>query len=159
MQKLIRRVQRAYPQIWFACHVEHRTRRAEDGLTDRDAGILEHLDAAPGQRAGELARHLGIGKSSLSAQVKRLIALGLIEQKVADDARERRLVLTRKAETMLIAASPLDAKRLHAVLDVLPPRERQQAVDGIELLARGARTLALRGQKIPRARAQKEATE
>ncbi|MBP6216884.1 MAG: hypothetical protein KA391_05830 [Luteimonas sp.] len=33
---LIEAIQLAYPQLWFACHVEHRTRR-HGRLTDREA--------------------------------------------------------------------------------------------------------------------------
>lgn len=134
-------------------HVEHRTHRDADGLTDREAGILEHLDAAPDQRAGELARHLGIGKSSLSAQLKRLAALGYIAQASAADGRERRISLTDKARDMLIKSSPLSADRLLALLQELTSAERKSAISGIELLAKGVRMLALRGtHKTPTTR-------
>jgi DNA-binding MarR family transcriptional regulator len=140
---LVRAVQRAYPQIWFACHVEHRVRRGADGLTDRDAGILAHLDAAPGQRATDLARHLGIGRPALSAQLKRLAALGLIEVEVArGDARARRIRLTRAGERHIEASSPLDGARVAALLACLPPAARRRAVAGLEMLADAARRLA-----------------
>ena len=108
---MIRRVQRAYPQIWFACHVQHRTRRSASGLTDREAGILEHIEATSGCRASDLALHLGIGKPALSAQLKKLAAQGLIELETGSDAREKRIALTPVARNRLIDASPLDADR------------------------------------------------
>jgi DNA-binding MarR family transcriptional regulator len=149
MQKLIRRIQRAYPQIWFACHVEHRTRRSNGGLTDRDAGILEHVDAMSGLRASDLAQHLGIGRPSLSAHLKRLAEQGLIELAVAADARERNISLTPKAEAMLIASSPLDASRIAEVLATLSARDRLRAIAGIELLASAARVYAAGDKNSP----------
>jgi len=141
--KAVRAIQRAYPQIWFACHVEHRTRHGADGLTDRDAGILAHLDAQPSQRASELARHLGIGRPALSAQLKRLLSLGLIVQEPGKDARERLIRLTGAGEQAVSAKSPLDADRVAALLRGLTPQERKHAVAGLELLAQAARRLSL----------------
>jgi DNA-binding MarR family transcriptional regulator len=147
MKAMIRRVQRAYPEVWFACHVGHRTRRSASGLTDREAGILEHLDASPGERASSLARHLGIGKSALSAQLKRFVELGLIEREVAEDARERRVRLTTRARTLLLQSLPLSAERVGRLLVALDAAERQHAVLGLELLARAARLVHAKGDR------------
>ena len=146
MKNMIRRVQRAYPQIWFACHVQHRTRRSESGLTDREVGILEHIEATSGCRASDLALHLGIGKPALSAQLKKLAAQGLIELATGNDAREKRIALTPVARNRLIDASPLDAARIDSLLQTLSPAERRQALSGIELLAEGARRHATKGK-------------
>ncbi|HEX8217264.1 MAG TPA: helix-turn-helix domain-containing protein, partial [Allosphingosinicella sp.] len=79
---------RSYPQIYLACHVEHRTRRSSDGgLTSREASFLTHVEAE-GSSPAALARHLGIGRSTLSAALARLEGLGLIETERDDsDAR------------------------------------------------------------------------
>ena len=139
MQKMIRRVQRAYPQIWFACHVEHRTRRNEKTLTDRDAGILEHIDASPGLSATALGAHLGIGKSSMSAHLKRLLAAGwLVEERVG---REKHIRLTASAEALLIDVSPLDAERVGAVLNAMSVDERQRALEGLELFSSASKRI------------------
>lgn len=134
-------IQRAYPQIWFACHLEHRTRSSsQDGLTDREAGILAHLDVIDGALAAQVARHLGIGKSTLSAQLKRLTELGLVRLgRGARDQRERPVHLTAKGRRAVVARSPLDRERVAALLRRLTPREREQAVAGLDLLARAAR--------------------
>src|SRR5687768_4290131 len=88
-------VLRAYPQIYFACHQEHRTReRSAHGLTGREAGVLAHIDAAEAIGAGDLARHLGVAASTLSATLKRLAGEGLIEDAPAADGRRRALRLT-----------------------------------------------------------------
>ncbi|MBS0661221.1 MAG: winged helix-turn-helix transcriptional regulator [Verrucomicrobia bacterium] len=143
-------LQRAYPQVWFACHLDHRTRsNSPDGLTDREAGILAHLDATDGALAGDVARHLGIGKSTLSAQLKRLVELGFVRLARGDDQRERPVHLTAKGRRAVVARSPLDRARVGALLQVLTPAERVQAVAGLELLARAARQLrAQHGKEV-----------
>ncbi len=141
--KQIATVQRAYPQVWFACHLEHRTRStSDDGLTDREAGILAHIDAAEGARASDVARHLGISKSTLSAQLKRLVALGFVRlERGALDQRERPVRLTVAGRKAVVARSPLDSARVRDLLDALSPQECARAVGGLELLAIGARRL------------------
>lgn len=138
----IRAIQLAYPQVWFACHVAHRTRGHADGLTDREAGILAHIEAAPAARASDLARHLGIGKPALSAQLKRLVALGLIAIAPGSDARERAISLTRQGREAVAARSPLDARRLNELLLQLTAAEQRAAVKGLNLLASAARKVA-----------------
>jgi DNA-binding MarR family transcriptional regulator len=137
-------IQKAYPQVWFACHIEHRTRReSDDGLTDRDSGVLAHI--AEGEvSASTLAQHLGIGKSALSTHVRRLEALGLITSRVApDDARIRLIALTPAGENALARASALNAERLDRLLDLITPAQRAAAVKGLQLLAGAARMLQL----------------
>ena len=141
-------IQRAYPQVWFACHVGHRTRSSSgDGLTDREAGILAHIDAAGVSRASDLARHLGIGKATLSAQLKRLTGMGLVRvEQGTTDQRERLVRLAAEGRRAVVARSPLDGTRVSALLDELSPEQRAQAADGLELLALGARKLRKRKQ-------------
>jgi DNA-binding MarR family transcriptional regulator len=137
---------RAYPQIYLACHVEHRTRASSNsGLTSRDAAFLAHLDDA-GSSAGALARHLGIAKSTLSAALARLAAEGLV---LIDDRRRKRIFLTAAGKQAMADASVLDPARLSQVLAQLTPRERNQAVRGLTLLARAA--ARFRGMAPPEA--------
>jgi DNA-binding MarR family transcriptional regulator len=142
-EKQISTIQRAYPQVWFACHLEHRTRSSsDDGLTDREAGILAHIDASDGARASDVARHLGISKSTLSAQLKRLVGLGFVQlERGTSDQRERPVRLTVPGRKAVVARSPLDSARVSALLEKLSPQERARAVSGLELLAIGARRL------------------
>jgi DNA-binding MarR family transcriptional regulator len=136
------RIQRAYPQVWFACHVEHRTRSTGDGLTDREVGVLAHLDGTEGVRPTDLARHLGIGRPALSAQLQRLVARGLIQYVDHDgDRRERRVRLTDGGRAAWTDRSPLPRERVEALLALLTDDDRARAVEGLELLARAARRL------------------
>lgn len=130
----------AYPQIYFACHQEHRTRaRSASGLTSREAGVLAHVGDGVG--AGALARHLGVAPSSLSALLKRLSGLGLVEDGPTADARQRQLRLTDAGRSALAADGVLDPDRVAALLGLLSPDERRQAVEGLGLLAQAARNI------------------
>lgn len=143
MDKLIREIQTCYPQIYLACHTEHRTRHgSKDGLTDRDSAVLAHVRASDGQNAAALAKHLGIGASTLSATLKRLTGLGLIKTPASPtDARKRQIFLTAKGEEWLNTRSVLDAERLKNLLSTLTRDEQRRAVDGLALLAHGARQM------------------
>ena len=133
-------VLRAYPQIYLACHVEHRSRAASPtGLTSRDAGLLAHIDAG-GSSPARLARHLGIAPSSLSAALARLEALNMVAI-AADpkDARRRLVSLAPAGEEALVASSVLDPGRLGAIMTAMDAGERAKAVEGLTLLAAAAR--------------------
>jgi DNA-binding MarR family transcriptional regulator len=131
-----------YPQIYLACHVEHRTRGSSaDGLTSREASFLTHI--AEGSSPAALARHLGIGRSTLSAALARLEGLGLIETaRDPVDARRKRVRLTGKGRTAIADGSVLDANRVAALLAEMSPDERRRGVEGLKLLAAAARRLA-----------------
>ena len=135
----VRRIQRAYPQLYLACHVEHTTRRRGHGLSDRDTSVLAHLDELSPVSAGELARHLGIGASSMTAAIDHLEALGLVERTRV--GRRAQLRITRAGIEQMQATSVLDAGRVDALVATVPARQREQAVRGIELLAAAARRL------------------
>jgi DNA-binding MarR family transcriptional regulator len=138
---------RAYPQIYFACHVEHRTRgSSEDGLTSREAGFLAHVDDPEGASPAALARHLGIGRSTLSAALARLERLGLVETKRDPaDGRRKRIRLSERGRRAVAERSVLDPERVAALLGAMPPDERCRAVAGLEALAAAARRLREQG--------------
>ena len=136
-------VLRGYPQIYFACHSEHRRARSDRAaLSARDASILAHLSVDEPLRAAELARHLGLRPSTLSAALAQLEALGYIRRDTEPaDRRVHRIGLTAHGEAAMAASSVLDAERVERMLDALPPAQRRRAVAGLGLLARAARTL------------------
>jgi DNA-binding MarR family transcriptional regulator len=143
--KRIRAIQRAYPQVWFACHEEHRGRRSGDGLTDREAGVLAHLAALAPARPSELARHLGIGRPATTALLQRLARGGwIVQSATGGDRRTRTVRLTANGRRAVSERSPLVPERVNALLDCLRPAERDAAVRGLELLARAARRVRRR---------------
>jgi DNA-binding MarR family transcriptional regulator len=140
----IRAVQAAYPRIYLACHVRH-VRRASTAanVTSHEASILAHLDFVRPQKPTDLAAHLGVSKSTLSAALKRLAGLGYVAR-VSDtsDRRSSAVRLTRAGAHAMNIGNVLDAARLRRLLGALTADERRRAVDGIELLARAANVTA-----------------
>jgi DNA-binding MarR family transcriptional regulator len=133
-------IQRFYPQIYLACHVDHvRSRTTRYRLSSRDSSILSHLDRELGMSPRELAAHLGVAASTLSATIARLEANGYITSTAVDrDRRKRELRLTDKGAEAMSSTSVLDAEKLRALLERLSESERRAAVRGLGLLARAA---------------------
>src|SRR5690349_15278402 len=92
---LTRRIQRAYPQLYLACHVRHAPGKPH-GLGERDGAVLAHLDELSPVTAGELARHLGVGPSTVTEAIDHLVELGLATRgRAAGDRRRVELRITR----------------------------------------------------------------
>ena len=136
MSDHVRRIQRAYPQLYLACHVDHTTRR-RDGLSERDSALLAHLDGLSPITAGALAKHCGGGPSTITAAIDRLEALALVER--TRRGRTVELRITAQGVALMQATSVLDAGRVATLLAAVPARRRAEAVRGIELLAEAAR--------------------
>ncbi len=136
-------VQRLYPQIYLACHTDHvRAVSTKWRISSQDASILVHLDRESGLSPRELAQHLGVAPSTLSAAIARLSELGYLTSSPHEsDRRRRELRLTPRGAEAIASTSVLDAERVRALLDKLKPDERKAAVRGLALLAKGARRL------------------
>lgn len=136
-------VQRLYPQIYVACHTDHvRAVSTKWRVSSQDASILVHLDRESGLSPRELADHLGVAPSTLSAAIARLAKLGYLSSNPApQDKRRRELRLTERGAHAIADTSVLDAKRVRAMLHKLNADERRTALRGLALLARGARQL------------------
>lgn len=139
----VRGIQTWYPQIYLACHVDHkRHRTTASRISPRDASLLAHLHEQIAVTPAELARHLRVGAPTLSAALKRLVALGYVSQQADPlDARRRQLRLTRQGAHAMAESSVLETSRVRALLARLSAAERTRALDGLGLLARAAREL------------------
>ena len=118
---------------------ESAPRRRGHGLSDRDSSVLAHLDEHSPVTAGVLAKHLGIGPSTMSEAIDHLEELGLVERQRV--GRRALLRITRAGVEQMQSTSVLDAQRLDALVERLPRRQREAAVRGIEALASAAREL------------------
>lgn len=140
---LVFEVQRLYPQLYLACHVDHvRASSTEFQLSSHDASILAHLDVSEPTTPRSLAAHLGVAASTLSAALTRLAKLGYLTNNAASkDKRRRELRLTTRGAEAMASTSVLDAARVRTMLASLGTREREEAVRGLALLARAAREM------------------
>jgi DNA-binding MarR family transcriptional regulator len=143
MDGLVFEIQRFYPQIYLACHVDHvRASTTKWRLSSRDASILSHLSVTHGTSPRSLGSHLGVVPSTLSATIARLAKYGYIRTVApAEDRRRRELWLTERGVEAMSSTSVLDAARIQQVLKKLTPSERKAAVYGLGLLARAANAL------------------
>ena len=136
-------VQRYYPQIYLACHTRHDRRRSNAAaLTAHESSILAHLSEREGMRAADLARHLAVGASTMSAAIKRLTSLGYVAR--ARDQADKRAASLRLSATGVRAmqqGSVLETVRVAMMLAGLAPADRARAVEGLALLAGAARAL------------------
>jgi DNA-binding MarR family transcriptional regulator len=144
--KAVLEVQRLYPQIYLACHVDHvRASSTEWRLSARDSSILAHLDSERGMSPKTLAAHLNVAPSTLSAAIAKLVELGYISSDPPEaDKRQRELRLTPKGEEAMAGTSVLDATRVAILLERLSESEQHNALEGLRLLARAARELEAR---------------
>lgn len=80
---------------------------------DLDAGaypLLLRIDRTPGVRSSELAHHVGVGRATISRQVRRLEDLGLVRRRPdPDDSRGQLLELTPEGARRFTEAQ--DARR------------------------------------------------
>ena len=133
-------VQRCYPQIYLACHKRHiRASSTPHRLSAQDSSLLVHLSPTHPMTPGQLAKHLGIGASTLSASTRRLAAMGYLRRD--PDPRDRRvaaLTLTSKGAAAMAETSVLDASRVALVLAQLSKAEARRALEGLELLAKAS---------------------
>ena len=144
--KIVREVQRLYPQIYLACHVDHvRASSTKWRLSSRDSSILAHLDDKRGMSPHALASHLSVAPSTLSAAIRRLTDLGYISSDPSQsDLRQRELRLTTRGAAAMAETSVLDGRRVAAVLKLLDVADREAAINGLRLLAAAARQLEAR---------------
>ena len=136
-------VQRLFPQIYLACHVDHvRAASTSWDLSSHDASILAHLDRENAISPRALAAHLSVAASTLSAAVARLSRLGyLTSEPSPSDKRQRELRLTARGAKAIAFTSVLDERRVRKLLGRLNAQECTAALRGLQLLAQAARQM------------------
>jgi MarR family transcriptional regulator, organic hydroperoxide resistance regulator len=142
----IMRVLESYPAIYLACHRRH-VRDDADGtlVSQHQASVLDHLRPDRPTTLSELAEHMGVGRSTMSITVARLVGRGYVKSRRNDDDG-RRVDLTLSARGAQVARSNtvLDPQLLGELIRLIPKGEAEAAIAGIECLARYARGLTAR---------------
>jgi DNA-binding MarR family transcriptional regulator len=149
----VRRLQVAYPAIFLACHQRH-VREDSGGqiVTEHQASVLDHLDERRPTTPSKLAEHLGVGRSTMSITVSRLVRAGYIaRQKSAIDSRSIALTLTRAGAKVRDENAVLNPEMVNRIFRSMKPNEVEIALQGVECLAKYARIL-LRERKRERDR-------
>ncbi len=137
----------AFPRLHFACRAREVRDVVGGGvLTEHQARILSHLDAADPTMVTELADYMGVTPSTMSLNLKRLRDAGFVcRERDPEDRRVMNVRLTEAGERIRDALTVLDPERVHAMLRGLRPEDRRWAVRGLALLAEAADALVARG--------------
>jgi DNA-binding MarR family transcriptional regulator len=123
-----------YGRIWAAF-----LKASAEDLSQHERQLLHHIPSDQGIPLGEVARHLGIPKSSASEQVKSLERRGfLTRRRDPDDERRLAIVLTAEGLAQVRSDSVLDLGRLGAALKRLRASDRKALVDGLDRLVGAA---------------------
>lgn len=137
MNDRILEIQKLYPRIYMACHVEHVKKRSSKGqISSRDAGILAHLEQGHFQSPKTLAKHLNIAASTLSEALHNMVALGFVSFKIDEnDARQTKFSLTNDGAKAISQNSVLDSNKVANMLARLSEEDQQKVIDGLKLFA------------------------
>ncbi len=129
-----------YPRIYFACHMRHvRDPKRNRALSSHQASVLDHLDEIEPTGLLTLAAHMGVTASTMSLMIDRLARGGyVIRERDAKDGRRVNLRLTKAGVRIKSQQKVLDPERVRAVLGELTVREREEAIHGLDLLARAS---------------------
>ena len=129
-----------YPRLYFASHTRpERDPRTKETLSAAQASILDHLDDVEGTPVTLLAEHLGVTVSTMSLNLDRLEAKKYVRRR-RDPADGRRMMVRLTAAGLRIreAISVLDADLVRGLLRQLPRAQRDEALNGLRLLANAA---------------------
>jgi len=106
------------------------SRRVHPDLEPSAYVLLAHIVATPGVRASDLATFIGVGRGTISRQLSRLSALGLVSRRPdPEDFRGQLLDLTDEGHKRFEAAQAARRAYLHTAL----ASWSQDDVDGLAL--------------------------
>ena len=139
----------AYPTIYLACHRDHtRTDAAGNPLTEKQTSVLDHLHPVHPITLSKLAEHMGVGRSTMSTTVARLVRGGYVTRKQSpQDGRAIGLTLTAAGKRIQDENSVLNPQLIRQMLKLMKPAEAEQALDGMESLAQAAAILLKRRKR------------
>jgi DNA-binding MarR family transcriptional regulator len=145
----VERMLAAYPTIYLACHRDHiRADEAGNPLTEKQASVLDHLDATRPTTLSKLAEHMGVGRSAMSTTVARLLRSGYIARRPdKQDRRSARLTLTPAGKRIKEENTVLNPQLVRQMFRLMQPAEAERALAGMESLAQAAAILLKRRRR------------
>jgi DNA-binding MarR family transcriptional regulator len=112
---------------------------AGKAITEHQASVLDHLHATRPTTLSKLAEHMGVGRSTMSITVARLVRGGYIaSSRGKSDARCVGLTLTPTGARVKEQNTVLERELVRAMFALMPARESETALRGIECMARYA---------------------
>lgn len=156
-QDIVEQILELYPRIFHACHSRHvRDPKTREAVSLNQARVLDHLDDLEPTSLMALARHMGVGASTMSLTVERLVRGGYVTRR--RDGGDRRVVnlrLTTAGTRLRDSQSVLDPARVKTMILRLSPSERAEGVRGLAILASAASVeMHARSEKTSRSRKQ-----
>lgn len=144
-----RRLLDAYPAIFLACHRQHvRDDATGRTITEHQASILDHLHDTHPITLSKLAEHMGVSRSTMSITVSRLVRADYIKRRKNDsDGRSVGLTLTPAGVRIKEQNSILDPELMREMFRLMPVKESETALQGIECFAKYARILLRRRKR------------
>ena len=106
------------------------------GINHWQFGLLMTIGWPNGLSVNELARALGVDRTTITANVKPLERAGLLTVRVdEEDNRSRRIELTEAGEEVLKQAFPIWQRMNAEIGQVAGPRGGQELLDSLGLIA------------------------
>ena len=107
-----------------------------DGLSQRQTAILRVLVASEGARLSDLAALSGITPSAMTRVLEKLEARGLVERVrgTHDDGRAAMVRITTAGRRTRKLLDQLMRSRTQQIMDSIPPKQRKQVLNALELL-------------------------
>jgi DNA-binding MarR family transcriptional regulator len=145
----VARLMAAYPTIYLACHRDHlRADDAGNTLTENQASVLDHLHTTQPTTLSKLAEHMGVGRSTMSTTIARLVKGGYVARKgYKEDRRAVGLTLTPAGKRIQDQNTVLNPALVRQMFKLLEPAEADEALSGIERLAQIAAILLKRRKR------------
>jgi DNA-binding MarR family transcriptional regulator len=145
----VERLLAAYPTIYLACHRDHaRADEAGNPLTERQASILNHLDATRPITLSKFAEHMGVGRSTMSTTVARLVRAGYFARRI--DRQDRStigLTLTAAGSRIQQENTVLNRQLLRQMFKLMDAAKAERALTGMENMAQAAAILLKRRKR------------
>jgi DNA-binding MarR family transcriptional regulator len=149
LENNVGRLLAAYPTIYLACHRDH-MRADEKGnpLTENQASVLDHLDTTRPTTLSKLAEHMGVGRSTMSTTVTRLVRGGYIVRRPdKQDRRSVALTLSTTGERIQEQNTVLNPQLVRQMFKMMEAAEAERALAGMECLAKYAAILLKRRKR------------